>query len=87
MAHDHHVHAANDWTEVREQDYGSFDCDSEKRGEICMEKLTPRIISLPWDLLRSEMITRQEPISDEVIREIIDDIFLPLVHERADNIE
>jgi len=52
-----------------------------------MEKLTPRIISLPWDLLRSEMITRQEPISDEVIREIIDDIFLPLVHERADNIE
>lgn len=57
--------------------------NSELRGEIRLEKLTPRIISLPWDLLRNEMMTKQEPISDEVIAEIVDDIFLPLVYTKA----
>ncbi|MEA4933015.1 MAG: TetR/AcrR family transcriptional regulator [Lawsonibacter sp.] len=59
--------------------------NAELRGEICLEKLTPRIISLPWDLLRSEIITKQEPISDEVITEIVDDIFLPLVYTKSGN--
>ncbi len=57
--------------------------NSDLRGEIRLEKLTPRIISLPWDLLRNEIITKQEPISDEVIAEIVDDIFLPLVYTKA----
>lgn len=52
--------------------------NAELRGEIRLEKLSPRIISLPWDLLRFELITKQE-ISDETITEIVDDIFLPLV--------
>lgn len=59
--------------------------NAELRREICLEKLTPRIISLPWDLLRSEIITKQEPISDEVITEIVDDIFLPLVYTKSGN--
>lgn len=50
------------------------------RGEIKMEKLSPRVISLPMDLLRFELITRQEMIPDEVIIEIVDEIFLPLVY-------
>ena len=53
--------------------------NAELRGEVRLEELTPRIIALPFELLRSEIITRQEPISDEVIGEIVDDIFLPLV--------
>jgi len=52
--------------------------NAELRGEVCLEKLTARIISLPWDLLRFELVTRQE-VSDATIAEIIDDIFLPLV--------
>jgi AcrR family transcriptional regulator len=52
--------------------------NAELRGEVRLEKLTPRIISLPWELLRSEMIIRQE-VSDTTMVEIIDDIFLPLV--------
>ena len=56
--------------------------NAELRGEVCLEKLTPRIISLPLDLLQFELITRQEPISDEAIEEIIDNIFLPLIHIR-----
>lgn len=57
--------------------------NAELRGEIRIEKLTPRIISLPWDLLLNELITKQESISDEVITEIVDDIFLPLVYTKS----
>lgn len=52
--------------------------NAELRGEARLEKLTPRIISLPWDLLRFELVTKQE-VSDATIAEIVDDIFLPLV--------
>lgn len=57
--------------------------NAERRGEICFEKLTPRIISLPWDLLRCEVISRLEPISDEALAEIVDDIFIPLVYGKS----
>jgi AcrR family transcriptional regulator len=53
--------------------------NAELRGEVRLEKLSPRIISLPWELLRNEIITRQE-VSDTTIAEIVDDIFLPLIH-------
>lgn len=56
--------------------------NAELRGEVRLKKLTPRIISLPWELLRNEIITRQE-VSDAAIAEIVDDIFLPLIHLRA----
>lgn len=58
--------------------------NAEKRGEVRLEKLTPRIISLPWDLLRSELITRQE-LTNTAIAEIVDDIFLPLVYGHSSN--
>lgn len=54
--------------------------NAELRGEISLEKLTPRIISLPLDLLQYELITKLEPVSDEVIAEIVDDIFMPIIH-------
>ncbi len=53
--------------------------NAELRGEISFEKLTPRIISLPLDLLQYEVITKLEPVSDEAIAEIVDDIFMPLI--------
>lgn len=52
--------------------------NAELREEVCLEKLSPRIISLPWELLRNEIITRQE-VSDTTIAEIVDDIFMPLI--------
>jgi Transcriptional regulator len=52
--------------------------NAELRGEVRPEKLTPRIISLPLDLLHHEILTRQE-VSDETIAEIVDDIFMPLI--------
>ena len=53
--------------------------NAEKRGEIHLEKLPPRIISLPVDLLQYELVTKQE-INDTTITEIVDDIFMPLIH-------
>jgi AcrR family transcriptional regulator len=49
------------------------------RGEVDPDRLTPRIVALPTDLARHEMLVTLKPPSDEVIREIVDDIFLPLV--------
>ena len=54
--------------------------NAELRGEVSLEKLTPRIISLPLDLLQYEMITKLKPVSDEAIAEIVDNIFIPLIH-------
>jgi AcrR family transcriptional regulator len=49
-----------------------------RRGEIDPKRLTPRIISLPGDLARNEILMTLKPLRDEVIHEIVHDIFLPL---------
>jgi AcrR family transcriptional regulator len=49
------------------------------RGEIAAARLTPRIVSLPTDLARHEILMTFEPLSDEAIKEIVDEVFLPLV--------
>ncbi|WP_158813195.1 TetR/AcrR family transcriptional regulator [Methylocapsa sp. S129] len=52
------------------------------RGEIAAARLTPRIISLPTDLARHEILMTFKPLSDEAIKEIVDEVFLPLVSPR-----
>lgn len=54
--------------------------NAELRGDVCLEKLSPRIVSLPVGLLQNEIITKLEPVSDKIIAEIVDDIFMPLIH-------
>ena len=54
--------------------------NAELRGEVNLGKISPRVISLPADLFRYEILLTQEPISDKTITEIVADIFLPLVH-------
>lgn len=49
------------------------------RGEIAAGRLTPRILSLPTDLARHEILMTFKPLPDEAIREIVDEVFLPLV--------
>jgi AcrR family transcriptional regulator len=49
------------------------------RGEIAAARLTPRIVSLPADLARHEVLMTFEPLSDDAINEIVDEVFLPLV--------
>lgn len=50
------------------------------RGEIDRSRLTSRIRSLLPDLLRHEFLMTLRPVPNTVITELVDDIFLPLVH-------
>jgi AcrR family transcriptional regulator len=52
------------------------------RGEVDPARLTPRIMSLPSDLWRHEVIMTLKPVPDHVLRQIVDDIFIPLVERR-----
>jgi AcrR family transcriptional regulator len=49
------------------------------RGEIQLARITPRMAAVPGDLLRHQLLLSKEPATDEVLIEIVDDIFLPLV--------
>jgi len=50
-----------------------------ERGEIDPDRLSPRIASLPTDLVRHDVIMNRAPVPDETLVEIVDRIFLPLV--------
>jgi AcrR family transcriptional regulator len=53
-----------------------------ERGEVDPARLTPRIINLPFDLFRNEMMMTLTLVPDHVLRQIVDDIFIPLVSPR-----
>jgi AcrR family transcriptional regulator len=53
--------------------------NAEKRGEVKLEDISHRVLTLPLDLFRFEMLITQAPISDETIAEIVDNIFMPLI--------
>lgn len=53
--------------------------NAEKRGEVSLKEINPQVISLPSDLLMYKLLTTHEPISDQTVIGIVDDIFLPLV--------
>jgi AcrR family transcriptional regulator len=53
------------------------------RGEIDASMIKPRIASVPKDLVRNEYLTgKAGRVTQQVIEEIIDDVFLPLVRHR-----
>jgi AcrR family transcriptional regulator len=49
------------------------------RGEVDPARVTPRITTLPFDLFRNEILMTFAAVPANVIEEIVDDIFLPLV--------
>ena len=49
------------------------------RGEIPTADLPRRVVSLPVDLLRYDMLVRLEGVSEGDLVAIVDDVFLPLV--------
>jgi AcrR family transcriptional regulator len=56
-----------------------------QRGEVDPRNVTPRTASLPFDLFRHEVILNAQPLTDETIREIVDDIVLPLLTRKRDD--
>ena len=49
------------------------------RGEIDPDRLSPRIATLPLDLVRHDVIMNRSLVPDDTLVEIVDRIFLPLV--------
>ena len=49
------------------------------RGEARRDRLTTRVAALPGNLVRHEMMIGRGPITDDFLREIVDEVFLPLV--------
>jgi hypothetical protein len=49
------------------------------RGEVDVSRVTPRILDLPFDLYRNERMVTLQLVPEHVLRQIVDDIFLPLV--------
>lgn len=49
------------------------------RGEVDPARLTPRVLGVPFDLYRQELLMTLKPVPDEVITSIVDEVFIPLV--------
>ncbi|MGH1556108.1 TetR-like C-terminal domain-containing protein [Streptomyces sp. L7] len=49
------------------------------RGEIPTADLPRRVVTLPAQLLRYEMVLSRDPVEDRALVEIVDEVFLPLV--------
>jgi AcrR family transcriptional regulator len=50
-----------------------------ERGEIDLYRIPPAVLSMPFDLMRHDLLMTLRPMTPERIREIIDELFLPLV--------
>ncbi|GAA0576632.1 TetR/AcrR family transcriptional regulator [Paractinoplanes ferrugineus] len=50
-----------------------------ERGELADRPRPPRLVNLPFDLLRHEMFMTLKPIPEQTITEIVDQIWLPLL--------
>ncbi|MEV5297653.1 TetR/AcrR family transcriptional regulator [Amycolatopsis methanolica] len=52
------------------------------RGELADEPRSARLVNLPFDLLRHDMLMRMGAVPDEAIVEIVDTVWLPLLGRR-----
>ena len=49
------------------------------RGEVRPGQISARVARVPVDLFRHELVMTLQPVADETIEGIVDEIFLPLV--------
>lgn len=54
-----------------------------ERGEVDPAKLSPRVVGVPFDLYRQELLMTLKPVPDAVIESIVDEVFMPLVRPSA----
>ncbi|MGB3733245.1 TetR/AcrR family transcriptional regulator [Microbacterium sp.] len=56
---------------------------AEARGEIDLRRIEPDVLSLPFDLVRHDLIMTPGPISADRVTAIVDRLFLPLIAEQG----
>lgn len=52
---------------------------AQQRGEINLDKIPPAVLTMPFDLLRLDLLMTLKPLPADRITTIIDDLFMPLV--------
>jgi AcrR family transcriptional regulator len=52
---------------------------AHERGEIDLDRIPPAVLTMPFDLMRHDMLMTYKPIPPERVRTIVDDLFMPLV--------
>ena len=52
---------------------------AHERGEIDLDRIPPIVLSMPFDLMRHDMLMTFKPIPEERVLEIVDDLFMPLI--------
>jgi AcrR family transcriptional regulator len=52
---------------------------AHKRGEIDLDRIPPVVLTMPFDLMRHDMLMTYQPITSERVHAIVDDLFMPLV--------
>jgi AcrR family transcriptional regulator len=52
---------------------------AEARGEVTVDAIPVRVITLPFDIARHELLLTGRPLTHEAIIEVVDDIILPLL--------
>jgi AcrR family transcriptional regulator len=69
------IRSASVWTAMVEH--------AAKRGEIGPATVPPHVIMAANEVLRHRLLTSREPVSDEEIAVLVEDIFLPLIRFHA----
>ncbi|MGH3152000.1 MAG: TetR/AcrR family transcriptional regulator [Streptosporangiaceae bacterium] len=52
---------------------------AHERGEIDLDRIPPVVLSMPFDLMRHDMLMTYKPIPEARVLEIVDDVFMPLI--------
>jgi AcrR family transcriptional regulator len=52
---------------------------AHERGEIDLDCIPPAVLTMPFDLMRQDMLMNYEPIPPKRVLAIVDDLFMPLV--------
>jgi len=52
---------------------------AHQRGEIDLDTIPAAVLTMPFDLMRQDLLMTLRPISEERITAIVDDLFMPLV--------
>lgn len=52
---------------------------ARERGEIDVDAVPAAVLSMPFDLMRHDLIMTLKPLPEERVRSIVDELFLPLL--------
>jgi AcrR family transcriptional regulator len=58
---------------------GQIFARAHERGEIDLDRIPPAALTMPFDLMRHDMLMTYKPIPPERVLAIVDDLFMPLV--------